>query len=105
MTLDSMSMAHKVLALMVALVAFGGGSWAGGVKAMAFLDSRYAPVEAVADVQWTTLKKEIRELRKAIAEANEAGNDELKASLEDDLEETIDRFCRSFPDDRECKRE
>ena len=76
------------------------GSAFGTVK---WLDDRYAPLAAVEDVQWTALKGEIRTIREKIAEAEASGNEQLKAQLELDLQDTIDRLCKAFADDRECK--
>jgi hypothetical protein len=76
------------------------GSAFGTVK---WLDDRYAPLAAVEDVQWTALKGEIRTIREKIAEAEANENEQLKAQLELDLQDTIDRLCKAFPDDRICK--
>lgn len=96
----------SILALIgtVSTAIVGSGTWVGGVKAVDWLDNRYAPVQAVEDVQWTTLKNSIREIRADIAAAEEAGNEALANQLRGDLEDTIDRLCRTFPDDRECKK-
>jgi hypothetical protein len=59
-------------------------------------DSRYAPMQAFADVQWTALKEAIREVRKDL---EESPNDR---DLQYQLDDLIDRLCRSFPSDREC---
>lgn len=76
------------------------GSAFGTVK---WLDDRYAPLAAVEDVQWTALKKEMRELQDEIANAEKEGNTALADRLRQDLEDTTDRFCKAFPDDRICK--
>ena len=91
-------------AILAALVTVGGGgiTWGGSFGAIQWLDDRYAPMAAVEDVQWTALKKEIRELRQDIEAAKD--NAELKARLEQDLQDTIDRLCKAFPDDRECQK-
>jgi hypothetical protein len=89
---------NKSFAIALLTAVGGGGTWAGGIGAVSWLDARYAPVAAVADVQWTALKNEIRELRKAI------DDDPDNRRLKEDLQDAIDRLCRAFPDDRECKR-
>lgn len=85
----------------VAVASVGGGGWVGGVKAIEFLDSRYAPLQAVEDLAYSQLKKDMRELRDRI----EAASGQLKEDLEADLESLIDRLCRSYPEDRECRRD
>lgn len=57
-------------------------------------DERYAQAELVEDLVWSGMKREIRELRREV-EAGEASPE--------DLRELIDKFCRAYPDDRECK--
>lgn len=67
------------------------GTVYGGVMA---LDARYAQKELVEDLAWSGLKREIRELRREV-EAGEASQEEL--------DELIDRLCRAYPEDRECR--
>ena len=62
-----------------------------------FLDARYAPMAAFEDVQWSALKSEIRQLRDKLEQ-----NPDDKDTVEE-LQDVIDRLCRAFPDDRECK--
>lgn len=64
------------------------------------LDARYAPIGVVEDLAYSTLKKDLRDLRERISKAENA---DLKRDLEADLEALVDRLCRSFPNDRECK--
>ena len=85
-----------MLATITALLTVFGGAY-GSVW---FLDGRYAPLSAVEDLAWSTLKDDIRDLRERIRQAQ---NPELKRNLEEDLEELLDRFCRSYADDRECR--
>ena len=87
--------------LVGSIASLGAGSWVGGVKAVDFLDSRYAPLAAVEDLAYSQLKKDLRDLRDRIAEAQ---NPEVKKGLEEDLESLLDRLCRSYPEDRECKK-
>lgn len=58
------------------------------------LDARYAPLQLVEDLVWSGLKREIRELRRDV----EAGR-----ATQEELDELLDRFCRSYPEDRECR--
>ena len=94
-----MSVLQASVAGIVAVGSLAAGSWMGGIKAVDFLDNRYAPMAAVEDLAWSALKREIRELRLQISEAQ---NPSLKARLEADLQDTIDRLCKSYPQDREC---
>jgi hypothetical protein len=48
----------------------------------------------------TILKKEIRELREIIAHEDDPAH---AARLQLDLQDAIDRLCRFFPEDRECR--
>lgn len=57
------------------------------------LDARYAQKGLVEDLVWSGMKREIRELRREV-EAGQADPDEL--------EDLLDRFCRQYPEDREC---
>lgn len=79
-----------VIASVTALVAVMATAY-GSIFA---LDARYAPVDLVEDLVWSGMKREIRELRREV-EAGQADPEELQ--------ELIDRFCRSYPDDRECE--
>lgn len=60
-----------------------------------FAETRYAPAAQVEDLVWSGMKREIRELRREVAEG---------VATQEELDELLDRFCREFPDDRECKR-
>lgn len=82
----------KLLAAVLTPV-IGGGTWVGGIQSVDWLDSRYARSQLVEDLVWSGMKREIRELRREV-EAGEADPEEL-----DDL---LDRFCRQYPEDREC---
>lgn len=66
----------------------GGGFFA--------IDETYVRRTDFDSFQWGVLKEQIRELRKEI---------EARGDIDDvlDLEELLDRFCRAFPDDRECR--
>jgi len=79
-----------IITAAVSLVALTGAAF--GV--VQFGDNRYAAADLVEDLVWSGMKREIRELRREV-EQGEASQDEL--------EELIDKFCRSYPDDRECK--
>lgn len=93
--------------LLLAAVGLGSptGAWLGGVKAVDWMDHRYASQEAVSDVQWSALKGEIRQIDKDIAEAVENGREARAQDLRLDRQDVVDRLCKAFPDDRECKRE
>lgn len=83
------------LALVAALFAVMGGAY-GSVW---FLDGRYAPLAALDNLQWSQLKEDLRQLRDRIETAE---NPRLKRDLELDLEDLLDRFCKEYPNDREC---
>ena len=75
-------------------------SFGGAFTAVQWLDGRYAPLSAVEDLAWSSMRSDIRALQQRIQEAQ---NPVLKAELERDLEELLARFCKSYPDDRLCK--
>ena len=70
------------------------GATAGTIQ---LADSRYAPMAAFEDVQWTALKNSIREVRKQL----EQNPDDQR--LKDELSDLLDRLCKAFQEDRECK--
>jgi hypothetical protein len=72
------------------------GLYSTAFGAVWFLDSRYAPLAGFKELNWTLLKDAIREIRREI---REHPDDE---SLQDDLDEYIDRLCREHPEDRDC---
>jgi ribosomal protein S15P/S13E len=74
------------------LLVLTGGSF--GV--VQFADQRYAPAAALDDVQWSSLKGEIRAIRRHLED-----NPSDRRAM-DDLEDAIDRLCKAFPKDREC---
>jgi hypothetical protein len=70
------------------------GATAGTIQ---LADQPYAPMAAFEDVQWTSLKNSIREVRKQLALTPD------DQRLKDELADLIDRLCKAFPEDRECK--
>lgn len=80
-----MNVLQNAAATVVAISAVGGGFLG--------IDARYAPRGLVEDLVWSGMKREIRELRRDVLEGR---------ASKDELEELIDRFCREYPDDREC---
>lgn len=63
-----------------------------GVMLYAF--NNFVSASDFQDLQWSVQRDQIRELEKEKAEGED---------VEEDLEELLDRFCRTFPDDRKCK--
>ena len=98
----AVSLATKAIASVVAVSGFGSGAWVGGIQVRDYLDERYAPMQVVDDLAWTTMKGEIRRLRQLIEDAESAT---VREQLEEDLQDTIDRFCKNYPEDRECRKE
>jgi len=58
----------------------------------------FVPLSEYQDFQWAYLKSELRDLRRAAEDAEDAGD----RSLWRDYEELLDLFCRKYPEDREC---
>ena len=83
---------------MVIAAGVAAGSLIGGtVGTVQWADNRYVAQEKFSDLLWSQLKEQIRELRKALAA--DPGNQDLQ----DDLEATLDRLCKQYPEDRDCK--
>lgn len=67
--------------------------------AVVWMFTTFASAADVQDIQYTILKREIRELRKEIrTERSEVA----KRFLQEDLQDAIDKLCRIVPEDREC---
>ncbi len=93
---------NKALILTIAGIGGSGATLGSGIGAVTWLDDRYAPLAVVEDLAWSSLKGDIRDIRGQIAAAE---NEQLKALLELDLQDTIDRLCKNYPDDRECNKD
>ena len=79
-------------------VMFAAGSVAGGtVGAISWADGRYVAQEKFSDLLWSQLKEQLRELRNDLAA--DPGNQNIK----DEIEATLDRLCKQYPEDRDCK--
>lgn len=81
----------------IAVVAFAGSVAGGTVGAVQWADNRYVAQEKFADLLWSQLKGQLRELRKALAADPE--NQDIK----DEIEATLDRLCKQYPEDRDCQ--
>lgn len=82
------------LASAAAILALIGTTF-GGVQV---LDLRYVSSQQFQDYQWSAMKDQLRRLRRELSEADGADRDWLAQ----DLQELLDRFCKLYPDDREC---
>lgn len=99
--------ALQMAATAVALITGIGSATAGvvytlenkGKEIVAYVEERYVPVSEYKDFQWVFYKRELRELE---AKIENEENPVLRARLQDDYQAVLDRFCRSYPDDREC---
>ena len=81
------------IAIMAALTATASGT----VGAISWADGRYVAQEKFADLLWSQLKEQLRELRKDLAADPENQN------IKDEIEATLDRLCKQYPEDRDCK--
>lgn len=90
---DALTLLPKSVALSIASIVIGAGAFAG-------LEVRYVTASDFQKSYVLQLKREIRELRREIADAEDAG--EPTDRLEDYLAELIDELCLEMPDDREC---
>lgn len=59
----------------------------------------FVPISEYKDFQWVFFKRELRDLADAIEDEEDPG---LRRRLQADYDAVLDRFCRSYPDDREC---
>ncbi len=66
------------------------GSITGGVM---WMENRYVTSAEFKNVEWGLLRRELRELEK---ELEDDPNDER---LREDYEQSLDRYCLSFPED------
>ena len=82
-----------VLSAAAGLVTLTGGSFA----VVQLADSRYAPMAALENVEWSLLKRELRELEQ---DRKENPDD---PDIQEDIDALLDRLCRAFPKDRDCK--
>ncbi len=89
---DLLAFLPKSVALTIAAMVLGAGTLAG-------LESRYVTQSDFHKSYVLQLKREIRELRKELAEESDP---ERIADLEYDLAELIDELCIEAPEDREC---
>lgn len=79
-------------------VLFATGSVAGGsIGAVTWADARYVAQEKFSDLLWSQLKGQLRELRKALAA------DPDNQGIKDEIEATLDRLCKNYPEDRDCQ--
>ena len=85
------------LQMVIAAGVAAGGLIGSTVGTVQWADNRYVAQEKFSDLLWSQLKEQIRELRKALAA--DPGNQDLQ----DDLEATLDRLCKQYPEDRDCK--
>ena len=81
----------------LAILALLGSATAGTVGAVQWADNRYVAQEKFADLLWSQLKEQIRNLRKDLAA------DPDNQNIKDELEATLDRLCKQYPEDRDCK--
>jgi hypothetical protein len=70
------------------------GSITGGVM---WMESRYVTTAEFKNVEWALLREQVKEDQ----EECEADPEDEYAC--DDYEESLDRFCLAFPDDRMCR--
>lgn len=89
---DILAFVPKSIALSIASIMIGAGAFAG-------MEIRYVSASQFQKSYVLQLKREIRELRSEIADTED---DELRARLEEYLDELIDELCIEMPDDREC---
>lgn len=83
--------------LVIAAVVASGGLIGSTVGAVQWADNRYVAQEQFSDLLWSQLKERLRSLRKDLE--SDPGNQGIK----DEIEATLDRLCKNYPDDRECR--
>lgn len=71
------------------------------VVAVAYMFTTFVTTSDFDDLNFTILKREIRDIKREIREEHDP---EIREYLKEDLDELIDKLCRLEPDDRECER-
>jgi hypothetical protein len=71
------------------------GSISGGVM---WMEGRYVTAAEFKNVEWALLREQMREDK---IRCEENPDDEYAC---DDYEDSLDRFCRAFPEDRVCRK-
>jgi hypothetical protein len=97
-----MEVLKTAVSVVAVLTATGGALYAGmseiqNVERRA--DSKFVPVSEWKDFRWSQIKRDIRELQREIAEAEDP---RYIKKLEYALEDLYEYLCRDYPDDREC---
>ena len=83
------------------ITAIGGVAWT-GMNEFRALDDKYVPLSEWQDFQWTQIRRDLRDIEREIAEAEDAELYELAERLEEEYEDLLEFLCRKYPEDREC---
>ena len=95
---DMIKWASGIVGLVVLIA---GALWA-GMNELRALDQKYVPLSEWQDFQWTQLRRDLRDIEREIAEAEDAGLHELAERLEEEHDQLMEFLCRKYPEDREC---
>jgi len=95
---DMIKWASGIVGLVVLIA---GALWA-GMSELRALDQKYVPLSEWQDFQWTQLRRDLRDIEREIAEAEDAGLYELAERLEEEHDQLMEFLCRKYPEDREC---
>lgn len=96
-----MNIVTTATATVALITAIGSLAWA-GMNEFRALDEKYVPLSEWQDFQWTQVKRDLRDIEREIAEAEDAELYELVERLEEERDDLLEFLCRKYPDDREC---
>lgn len=83
----------------------GGGVYAGMNELNAVrkeAEEKYVPLSDWKSFKWSQIKKDLRDIKGEIAEAEQKGLYEYAERLEEEYEELLEYLCLEYPEDREC---
>lgn len=85
------------LQMVIAAGVAAGGLIGSTIGAVSWADARYVAQGEFSDLLWSQLKGQLRELRKALE------SDPDNRGIKDEIEATLDRLCKQYPEDRDCR--
>lgn len=100
-----MNLITTASATVALITAISGSVWVGVQELRAIeqrADEKFVPLSEWQDFQWTQLRRDLRDIEREIAEAEDAGLYELAERLEEEHEDLLEFLCRKYPEDREC---
>ena len=100
-----MNLITTASATVALITAISGSVWVGVQELRAIeqrADARFVPLSEWQDFQWTQIRRDLRDIEREMAEAEDAELYELAERLEEEYEDLLEFLCRKYPEDREC---